>query len=520
MSLRNDGRLSRREILKALSLCAAGSAGLGSVLTGCRGGLDTPEALEMRGGVRADRLDGKPRFLIVIGAAGGASIIDSMLAVRASEAGANASRLNTFPDAQVQGVPGSVFRAVKVSSPKMGSIPTPVNADQLPFVKKYKDSMLVATTVGTWVNHVIAQKRSLTGNAAWRGRTLQECVALQYGAGFAIPNVNMGVSGYAERGTDDTLPSHCFGEVVANASLWPLGLDGARGIKEAPSRDVVALARRTRESLDAQSVFGQTFENAAALRRWNEQRGVSQPALEVQDLITRLNILPNSPPQIPLTEYGLASSPDGDRLREAFPDYFTDPIQGQAALAFLLLKYRVSVTVTLGPSFNVVLDRSGSPKSIASPPLAFDFSHNDHRAGQAFMWARVMDVMDRLITLLKSETFDATSGETMWDRTLIYVATDFGRTRPRTTADATEFGTGHDLNNGVLMLSPMLKGNTVLGGVDPLTTLTYGFDPRTGTPEPGKVSSNEPDIFSGVLTALGVDTSGSGLPDASAFVRT
>ncbi|MET0401673.1 MAG: hypothetical protein ABW123_04680, partial [Cystobacter sp.] len=92
MSLRNNGRLSRREMLKALSLCAAGSATLGPMLTGCRGSLDTQEALEMRGGVRQARLDGKPRFLIVVGAVGGASIVDSMLAVRASEAGANAAK--------------------------------------------------------------------------------------------------------------------------------------------------------------------------------------------------------------------------------------------------------------------------------------------------------------------------------------------------------------------------------------------------------------------------------------------
>ncbi|WP_434391317.1 hypothetical protein [Melittangium boletus] len=514
MSLRDNGRLSRRELLKALTLCAAGASTLGTVLTGCRDALVTPERLERLGGQRTARLDGKPRFLIVVGATGGASIVDGMLAVRGSEAGANAATLNTFPDAQVQDVPGSPFRAVKVDSRKLGSIPIPVKTDQLPFVKKHKDTMLVATTVGTSVNHAIAQKRSLTGNAIWRGRTLQECMALQYGAGFAIPNVNMAAGGYSERGTDDALPAHCFGEVVANPSLWPLGLDGGKGIKDAPPRDVLALARGTRNTLDSRSVFGQTFDNAQALQRWNEQRIVGQPALEMKDLITRLNILPDSPPRIPLTEYGLDSSPDGARLREVFPEYFTDPIQGQAAMAFLLLKYRVSVSVTLGPSFNVVV---GGPVGIANPPLAFDISHNDHRTGQAFMWARVMGVVDKLIELLKAEPFDD-SGESMWDRTLIYVATDFGRTRTR-TANAAEFGSGHDLNNGVLLLSPMLRGNTVLGGVDPLTTLTYGFDPRTGAPEPGKVSSNEADIFSGLLHTLGVDTSGSGLPDASAFAR-
>ncbi|WNG20556.1 hypothetical protein [Cystobacter fuscus] len=516
MSLRNNGRLSRREMLKALSMCAAGTA-MSPLLTGCRDALTTPAALEQLGGVRQARLDGKPRFLIVVGAVGGASIIDSMLAVRAAEttaAGGNAARLNTFADSQLEVVDGSPFRAVKVQG-QLGNIPYPVKTDQSAFVKKYKDSMLVATSVGTSVNHVIAQKRSLTGNGAWRGRTLQECVALQYGAGFPIPNVNMGNSGFSERGTDSSLPSHCYGEVVANPSLWPLGLDGIKGLKGAPSRDVMALARGVRNSLDAQSVFGKTFDDAAALKLWNEQRTSGQPALEAQDLISRLNVMRDDPSKTPLSEYGLSSSADAERLRAVFPFFETDPVEAQAALAFLLIKHRVSVTVTLGPSFNVALTQ---PFTFTNPPLAFDFSHNDHRAIQAFMWSRLMGTIDKLIELLKSEPFDS-SGESLWDRSLIYMATEFGRTRNRTEG-VEVFGTGHDLNNGFMILSPRVRGNTVLGGVDPKTTLTYGFDPRTGAPQPGKVESNEPDIFSGILTAMGVDTSGSGLPDASAFLRT
>jgi uncharacterized protein (DUF1501 family) len=95
------------------------------------------------------------------------------------------------------------------------------------------------------------------------------------------------------------------------------------------------------------------------------------------------------------------------------------------------------------------------------------------------MWARILSTIDKLATLLKSEPFDTATGETLWDRTMIYVATDFGRTRTRPD-NATVFGSGHDLNNGFLLVSPMVKGNTVLGGIDPLTTLTYGFDARTG----------------------------------------
>ena len=515
MTLKKNGRLSRREILHALSLCAAGSTTLAPFLSGCRRSLETPESLEKLGG-RRDALDGKPKFLVVISAAGGASIIDSFLAVRASESN-NAANVNTFPDASVQSVANSPFRAVRHQQTGLGSIPgIPITTDQLAFVNKYKDQMLVATSVGTSVNHVIAQKRSLTGNGAWRGRTLQEVVALQFGSGMPLPNINMGVSGYTERGADGSLPASCYGEVVTSPSLWPLGLDGVRGVAGAPPRNVIELARTARNRLDAESVFGQTFQDADAMQRWNEQRAIGQPRIETADLITKLNVLPDMPPAVPLTQYGLATSPDGARGRAAYPNYFTDPIQGQAALAFLLFKHRVSTSVTFGPDFNVVL--GGATDPLRNPPLAFDFSHNDHRGAQAFMWARILATVDALIELLKSEPFDTVTGETLWDRTMIYVATDFGRTRVR-LPNASVFGTGHDLNNGFLMISPMVKGNTVLGGVDPNTALTYGFDARTGVAIPGKMTSNEPDIFSGVLTAMGADLTGSGLPDASAFKK-
>lgn len=511
MSLKKNGRLSRREALKALTLAAAGSTTLAPFLFGCRQAQSTAETTEAIGGRRSE-LTTKPKFLIVIGAAGGASIIDSFLAVRATEAGASAAQFNTFPDASVQSVAGSPFRAVRYMNSKLGSIPIAVNTDQLAFVQKYRDDMLVATSIGTSVNHTIAQKRAITGNATWKGRTLQECVALQWGQGMPLPNVNMAVGGYGERGTDVSLPASVYPETVTNPSLWPLGLDGQKGVLGAPAADVIALARKTRNDLDTESVFGQTFAKTQVLARWRSQRENSA-GLEAQDLITRLNVLPDLPPQVPLSQYGLSSSPDGARVRQVFPDFLIDPFSGQAALAFLLLKNQVSAAVTIGPDFNVKL---GGTSGIVNPPLAFDFSHNDHRSAQAFMWARILSTVDKLITLLKSEPFDTATGETMWDRTLIYVATDFGRTRTRPD-NATVFSSGHDLNNGFLLISPMVKGNTVLGGVDPLTTLGYGFDARTGAPKVGSVASNEPDIFTGVLTAMGADLSGSGLPDASAF---
>jgi len=504
-------------MLRALSICGAGGASaLAPLLSSCR------KEEDLKFGVDRKALDPNARYLIVIAATGGASIIDSFMAVPQSLAGANAPNVNCFPDADVAQVAGTPFRVPKVTGMTLGAIPAQVQTvttDPTPFVTKHKDHMLVAAGIGTSVNHVIAQKRSLTGNGAWKGRTLQECIALQYGSTYPIPNVNMGIAGYLERGTDDELPAYCYAENVTQPALWPLGLSGNKGFKGAPDPQLIDLARKVRnEKLDPESVFARTFDKSPRLKRWYDQRGPSQATLEAADLITRLNILPDQPPSIPLTEYGLSSSPDAVRLRQAFPTFFTDPFEGQAALAFLLLKNRISVSVTLGPSFNVVISGQVQGNALGNTPLAFDYSHNAHRATQAFMWAKVMSVCDRLIDLLKTEPLDATSGLSMWDRTLIYVATDFGRTRNRTGGNA-GFGTGHDMNNGFLMMSPLLKGNTLLGGVDPATTYTYGFDPETGVADPNKKLSNERDIFAGILHAMGVTTTDSGLPDARAFRR-
>lgn len=518
MALKNNGRLSRREMMQALSVCAAGgAAGLSPFLSGCREQALTPEDKERwHTSARKDALGKPAKFLIVISASGGASIIDSAMAIRQSEC-ATPNTLNVFPDGSVASIPNSPFRAVKYSAATLGAIPIPVNVDQTPFMTKHKDNILIASCTGTSVNHIIAQKRSCTGNGAWNNRTLQEAMALEYGADFPIPNVNMGSGGYLERGSDDSLPAYCYPEAVADAKLWPLGLDGARGIKGAPDKDLVAIARKLRnEKLDPESVFSQTFAKSDRLKRWVADRGMPQARLEAMDLITRLNILPDSPPSIPLAEYGLGTAPEAAALRGVFPDFFVDPFENQAAAAFLLIKHRVSCAITIGPNFNLLLFGSGASARLSNPPLAFDYSHNDHRGAQAMMWNRILSVVDRLTTLLKGEMFDAATGETLFDRTLIYIATDFGRTRQR-VGGATTFGTGHDLNNGFFMMSPMLKGNTLLGGVNKNTCMTYGFDAETGVPDPTKVLSNERDIYAGVLRTLSVDTTGSGLPDAKAF---
>lgn len=260
------------------------------------------------------------------------------------------------------------------------------------------------------------------------------------------------------------------------------------------------------------SPFLQAFARAPALQRWAAQRVDARTKLESAGLLEKLCLLRNSK-EYPLSEYGLQESPEAAVLREAFPSIDTDPFEGQAALTYLLFKNRVSVTSSIWPSNQLLIDVPGM--RLINSPLAFDYSHGTHRDMQALMWGRVLSVIDRLIRLLQKEPFDDTSGESLWDRTLIYVATEFGRTKDRVNGQL-DFGSSHDLNNGALLISPMLRGNRVLGGVHPDTGLTYGFDLQTGVPDSGRLTS-EPELFAGILDVMRVSTSGSGLPSVGAF---
>ncbi|MFN3199612.1 MAG: hypothetical protein ACE366_14500 [Bradymonadia bacterium] len=473
---------------------------------------------------------GKPRFLIVLAAGGGASIIDGPMAIRASES-ANAADINTMPDQVVLGADGHPFRAVDMDRDALGAIPAPFKARQKWFVDKHASDMMVSTWTRTSVNHTIGQRRSVTGNEAWAGRTLQELVALTHGKDHPLPNVHLiGGSGTTQRGTDASIPSWAFGEQVTDPRLWPLALDGQKGLNIESSDDLLSKARALRDQrLDPRSRFGRIFGRSPRLQHWQEIRGERRAAIEAGDFIRKLMLAEDSA-DFPLGRYGLQASPELARIRERFPDLEEDPLQAQAAMAFLLIKYGVSVTVTLGPSFDVevkgdenifegggIIGGGGGIQLeegiVINPPLAFDFSHQAHRSTQALMWNRLYSVADGLIELLKGEEF--AGGESLWDQSMIYIAPDFGRTKQRPSG-ADEFSSSHDLNNGVVMLSPLVNGNTLLGGVNPDTGFTYGFDPQTGAPDTGR-NMEEAEIFAGQLQALGVDTSPAGLPDMPAM---
>ena len=443
--------------------------------------------------------DGQPYFLFVIAASGGGSIIDSFLPIREGDS-ANGQTIVTYPDYLLAQPNGSNLRCVHA----------PFAIDPLPpghqktFLEQHASDTVVMTVEGTSVNHLVAAKRAMTGAGANRGRTIAEAMAVRHGQGLLLPNVNMGENGYLEPGDDPSLPSFARGETVADALLFPVATDGIRGVPRAPARSLVERARGVRERLDDASVFAQTFRGTQKLQRYLERRRGTVPAVEAADLITKLMMVPHVPGQIPLNDYGLEESPEGQRVRQAFPELLDDPFEAQAALAFLLARYRVSTAVTISPSFAPYLEGS----TLKNAPLAFDFSHTTHLLAQAGMWTRCFKVADSLIRLLKEQDLDDTdpSQGKMWDRSLVYFATEFGRDKTRPSG-STDFGTGHHLNNGSILVSPLLNGNAVYGGVDVDTGLTYGFDPATGAPDPGRLM-READVYSVIAKAFDIDFDG------------
>lgn len=436
------------------------------------------------------------KFLFVVGATGGASITDSFLPVLSSQVSspALADTLIAYPDSVVAQPPGSNIRCVKNLG--IGNLFT-TSYDLETFLTKHRDDMSIVTVQTTSVNHVVAQKRAITGANIDGGRTIQEAMAAVHGGSALIPNAVMASGAYAEPG-DLAVPTRARAELIGNALAFPLAMDGVRGVDGAPDRALVERARATRATLETQSGFAKKNAASPLRKAFLEMRTSVQPDLEKADLITKLMMVEDG--AVPLSAYDLETSPEAAQLAAVFPNLLEDRLQAQAALAFLLARYGVSVAMTIGPSFDPNFLGDGS---IVDTPLAFDFSHNDHLNAQQVMWARVCQTLDGLISLLKQTPHGAGS---MWDKSLIYVATDFGRTKTRPSG-ATTFGTGHDLGNGNLFLSPMLKGNRVWGGVDPDTVQPYGFDLKTGAPDPSTVM-REGHLYSLVAHAMGIEFDG------------
>lgn len=494
--------LSRRRLLAGGSAAAAAAAAAAS-LRGRRA-LSDPIAA---GSIKHLALDPEDRkLLFVVCATGGGSIIDSFLPVAESEADPGvAPGINVYPDSLIVQPPGSNIRCVnKLSDPIYTS-----SYDLPTFLAKHYQDLVVMTHEGTSVNHSVAQKRAVTGANINRGRTISEAMAEIHGAGLPLPNVNMAVGGYVEPGDDPSLPTFARPEIVADPLMFAASTHGSRGILEAPTSQRMAQARAARAKLEAVSPFGQTYPNAPLRSTYMNVRSDLSPSLEELDLITKLMMIP--PDQLP-PQYGLEASPLADQLPGAFSKLYEDRWEQQAALAFLLSHYGLSAATTISLTFDPIFVGD----EVIGTPLAFDYSHNDHRTAQNVMWSRVMLGVDGLISMLKAFDYmgDPELGK-MWDRSLIYIATDFGREKIR-PSNSTNFSTGHHLNNGSVLISPMLKGNQIYGGIDPDTCLTYGFDGLTGEPDEGDLK-REGDVYSLVAQAMGIEFAGR--RDLSGLIR-
>jgi len=445
------------------------------------------------------------KLLIVIAAAGGASIVDSFMPVMA---GSGNTGIRSYKPEQIDGVEGSPFRAVKKVDYSLG-VPVGNDYEMLDFIKHHGSDMAVLPFTGSSVNHLIAAQRSLNGNGTNKGRTLMEAVAAQYGADKLLPNINMSFGGYALDGTDAALPSFAKAEQIADALLFPLALHREQVIADRTNHELLEAARVVRGQLEELHPHARTMQNLSPVREFLTFRQ-KVPQIEAAQLLEALSLLD-------LARFNELGKIRDERnallmkVRETFPKFMTDPLEAQGAMAFLLLRYGVSCTVTIGLDNLVRFENLGSGRIMSNLPLGFDWSHNAHQGAQNTMWRRILSVMDRLISLLKAEDHLGTPelGK-MWARSLVYVATEFGRDRSKVG------GSGHDLNNAAVMVSPLLKGNRVYGGLDPITGYTYGCDLLTGEPQPGKQLS-EGDVHHVMLQALGIVANGA--PPASGIIR-
>jgi len=445
----------------------------------------------------------KPFFLLNVCGLGGYSIQDAFMAIRESEAGSAAPTINAFPSASVQSI--GPFTAVDAPDADVPSF-------QPEFVRRNRDQMLVYTHRASSVNHPVAQQRVLNGDRAWLGRTMPEAVAAHYGADFPLANVNMAASGFAEHGSDPSLPSWARAVTVPDPWMFPLSLSGHRGLSRSWAATEVARMRDLRARIvESESRLLDANRDDPVWSLWREHRQRLE-LLEAASAIEKLNINPSTDER-PFDDYGLPTNPDLARLQTAFPRLTRDPFEAQAALAFLLLKHRLSVAVTISVAPQA-LRLDGVTVNAGS---AFDAAHGSHRSSHMLMWTRILKVADRLIELLKSEPYGE-SGETLWDRTVLFMPTEFGRGQYR-PENAREFGTAHDLEGAQVVVSPLANGGRVLGRVDPRTGRLSAFDPeRTDNVVDDRRSGiSEEETYAGILHLLGVPTPGSGLPDVSAF---
>lgn len=450
------------------------------------------------------KVDPKDRkLLFVFCAHGGAGIIDGFIPVVETEVGDAelAKKLCVYPASQVEQVPGSAFRHIKpMTKETYLFMKPPPNLGE--FIRRHGQDMSVFCHNVTSVNHNVAQTRSLNGNGANGGRTIMEAMALRYGGGMPLPNCNMGTDGFIEHGTDGNVPARARHETITAPRFFGTGTHGYQGISGLPRPGSIEHARKVREQLDRETVFAKTFGKSPLVARYLQQRDFGRSELEKAQLLEKLLLVD---PATLDPKYGVAASALVRELYTRMPNLAAHDTQAQLGVAFLLAYHGISTSVTFGFRSDPVITKEDG---VITAPIAFDYSHSSHRSTQSVMWGNLGGLLDTFIGLLKEFDYMGDPGlGKMWDRSLIYVATDFGRTKNRTTPGAADWSSGHDQNNGSVIISPMIKGNRVFGGVDPKTCLTYGFNRQSGEPD-RNVAFEEPAVYGALAHVLDIDYAG------------
>ncbi|MBX2811278.1 MAG: twin-arginine translocation signal domain-containing protein [Myxococcales bacterium] len=431
------------------------------------------------------------RFLFVIGAAGGGSIIDSLMPMLTGPA--------SYTEAQIEQPSGSNLRAPIILDNSI--LDTVALGDNFPiatFLSKHAADTATFTQTVSSVNHNVGAKRAVLGNGVNGGRSLQEVFSMRWGQGLAIPTVGMAADTYNGVGDDTSVPAWARVQSISDPQSFAFTTHGYLGLLNAPSASAISRARAVRSRLEAQSSFIKRFGQSRQVMRYQSLRAQALQDIETQSLISKLLMTATTPSGQPVSNFGLEPSPEVQLLQSKLPNFEISPFEAQAALAYLMAKSGLSSAITISPVPSPTFVEGEEARALNSP-IAFDWSHVDHRSGQNAMWSRMFQVTDALVDLLKATEYG--NGKSMWDQSFIYMPTEFGRDK------VSSGGSGHHLNNGVVCISPMIKGNRVYGGVDANTALTYGFDPTTGEPTP-QTHMTEADIYSMICHACDIDFPG------------
>jgi hypothetical protein len=183
--------------------------------------------------------------------------------------------------------PNSAFRSVKLLD-NYSYFSKPTQAMSNALVAHHGQDMAVIAHDVSSVNHTVGQQRSLNGAGFDRGRTLAESIAMQHGQGLPLPSCTMAIDGYVRHGTDASVPPEARHELIMAPTVFATGTHGYRGLTGVPGASAIERARKLRDKLESESVFGQTFKDDTRRGGYLRARSEVSARLEQANLLDKL----------------------------------------------------------------------------------------------------------------------------------------------------------------------------------------------------------------------------------------